>query len=233
MPDLDKSWEKVRSIYLPKFVGKARENQASKVVPFSQANMLLSLDPKSGGWCYGLSLGWLVSLKSPSSNGGFAEQVYTAAAANLGNKDAPGRYGNFSGFVSDVKTFQNYWPSKYQTEETVQNVGLNTQEWDHTFNDRFFRFSKVAEYITGKTKNSYFLVKSPNHCMAAACDKDGFHFFDPNFGEVVFPSPANFKTFFVFWFDQKGIQTAYKGSEGGGKNAPPASSLVLKLCHFS
>jgi hypothetical protein len=239
MPDIDKAWETVRAKYLPRFVGMARKHGAIAVTPFSQANMLKAVDPNSTGWCYGLSLGYLLSIGNPFVPDDFIADAHVSAAisANL-DPSKVGKYGSFTGFTQDVHGYQNYWPSQYQTEGELKKIGLTTREWDKVFDDTFYRFTKVAAYIADAPAETFFLIKSPNHAMAASSritklgSPAGWRFFDPNFGEVVFGSASDFKEFFVAWFDQDKIQKSYKGSRGGQRGAPPASSLVLTLCAF-
>jgi YopT-type cysteine protease-like protein len=237
MPDMDTNWERVRQ-KLPEFVSLARTYHATSVLPLSQANLLKAINPESSGICYGLSMGYLIEINTPgSSSTRFVELAHhwASVASEKGKIGAMThevyKLGNWSGRIN---SFQSYWPAKYRTVEEFRDAGLTTEvAWDVTFDQILRRFTKVAEYITGCSSVSAILIKTPNHAMAAFVKNGSYGFFDPNFGEVTFASPKNFTGFFVKWFDKDFIQKAYKGTAGGRKDAPPAKSLVLKLCVFA
>jgi hypothetical protein len=226
---MDTSWEKVRQ-KLPIFVALAREYNAASVTPLSQANLLKAINPNSHGLCYGMAIAYLVEVFSQGGSGvNFVANAHLAAAEAARPHEVR-RIGDWTGKVNDL---QSHWPSEYQTVDDLKRVGLNTKvAWDVTFDQTFYRFTKVADYIIGCASGSAIIIKSPNHAMAAHRKGGRFAFFDPNFGEVVFTAAGDFRSFFVKWFDRDFIQKAYKGSEGGGRNAPPAKSLVLELCVF-
>ena len=238
MPDLDTSWNKVRD-KMPEFVTAARSCGATDIVLTSQSLLLQELAPTSSGWCYGLSMAYIIGRKLGQSPAAIIANGYQAAGlqrtqtlrtqsfapATQGDTDDIARIGQWSG---PIKLNNDYNHSQYQTEEELR--GLKTKDWNLKFDQTFFRFAKAAEALV-QVGNGYALICTPNHAMAAAIGTT-YSFYDPSFGSATFSSAKQFQDFFVKWFDKDFIQKSYKGTRDGLKNAPPAKSLVLKLRTF-
>lgn len=225
MPDLDKAWEQIKD-KLPLFVATARKHGAVDVVPTSQSLILKELSPESSGWCYGLSMAYIIGISRGESPAIVIGNGYQTAGLQKGGADADKvRIGQWTGSIRNLQSHQH---AKYQCEEDSERVGLRLKDWDVEFSDRFYRFTKVATALIG-LGTGFSLVNSPNHSMAATAAPGNFGFYDPNFGAVTFRTAQEFIRFFVEWFDNGFIQRSYKGVTGGLRNAPPASSLVIKL----
>ncbi|HUN38663.1 MAG TPA: YopT-type cysteine protease domain-containing protein [Acetobacteraceae bacterium] len=234
MPDLDKSWEKVRA-YMPRYVQMARANQAKAIVPFSQSLYLSIVDSNSTGACYGFSLGWLVFLRAPQSNGSsFVEEAFLMAASFKTLDEKGKRDAKFTGYQGQLNSYQMYWPSEYQTVDELKRAGLSLVKWDQQIPGHSSSMLKaLTAHLTDGSKGEYFLIKSPNHAMAAAHHNGRYAFFDPNFGEAAFDSSNSFKEFVQKWMGQDKIQQSYKGVQGGRRDAPPAKHLSLQVCGFA
>jgi hypothetical protein len=225
MPDMDKSWNKVRD-KLPEFIALARKFNATDIVPTSQALILAELSPDSGGWCFGLSMAYIIGMARGDSAASIIGNGYQAAGFAAGKTDQT-RIGQWTG---NIRNYHSRQHAEYQVSEDVGQAGLITSEWNTEYSDYFGRFGKVAKGLVS-IGTGYALVNSPNHSMAAAVGRT-FSFYDPNFGSVTFATAQQFQDFFVAWFDKDFIQRSYKGTAGGAKNGPPAKSLVIKLCVF-
>jgi len=98
--------------------------------------------------------------------------------------------------------------------------------------DMFHHMKKVADYLADFSP-SFFIVASSNHAMAAANVRGGIYFFDPNFGEVVFKKPLDFKNFFKTWFNRDEIKDSYKGMAGSmHQTSKPNKNLFLKVDRY-
>ncbi len=240
MPEMDRAWNSVRD-KLPEFINLARKFSATDIVPTAQALILSELSPTSSGWCFGLSMAYVIGMakgETPASiiaNGyqaaglanGQASRVAVNAPPGLSDLAQQARIGQWTG---NVKNYQSHQHAEYQVSDDVGPAGLVTTQWNTEYSDVFRRFAKVARGLVD-IGNGYALVNSPNHSMAAAIGRT-FSFYDPNFGSVTFATAQQFQDFFTAWFDRDFIQKAYKGTAGGAKNGPPARSLVIKLCVF-
>lgn len=231
MPDLDKSWEKVRALYMPRYVQMARENQATAIVPFSQSLYLSIVDSESTGACYGFSLGWLVFLRDQNSNGhSFVEEAFLMAASFKSLDEKGKRAAQFTGYQGKLTDYQMYWPSKYQIVDELKKVGLNLVKWDQEIPGNSSSMLKaLTAALTDGTNGEYFLIKSPNHAMATAHHNGRYAFFDPNFGEAAFGSSNDFAGFVRNWMGRTKFSRPIREQREVGETRLPRSALAYKF----
>ena len=227
---MDTAWEKSRDAIV-EYVKVARKYKAKEVTPFSQALYLASVE-SSVALCYGISLAYIVKL-SEGRGKDLLEQAFLDGGERIAKNLARVKNDKkkIKGKTDLNNALKGYHDSQFSRPQ-LQNAGSHQEIQEiakhiklpaidagmkfketEPFDQRLQRMAKAADYML-KNSNSYYVITTPNHGMAAANLPKKYYFFDPNLGEVLFTNKQDFKSFFVKWFSSKSIIKAYRGKKG-------------------
>ena len=177
---------------------------------FHQGSQFTQPLGRQGGSCHGLSVSWLA-----------AKRRYCRLDPRGNTVTLQSRF--WSGSPTKVNTIdqrQLNGPSSLVYHATLTQAGLNpgaTFSFDDIDGGAAAGIARMAWLMwhRGSFGNRYYLMVCATHTMAVTTSLRTARFFDPNGGEVVFATRAQFVAFLIMWLTQKDVWKVCFGGPRG------------------